>query len=106
MLGCHVVVLLFWICMMGLWLGGTSLLDMYDGILSICIYACDFNLILCVMMLSKFYQILVHIYIEMLLKYNGKQGYTHKILKSRGIFARAKLFSLTPLSVVHRIGVE
>ena len=31
MLGCDVVVLLFWICMMGLWFGGTSLLDMDDG---------------------------------------------------------------------------
>jgi len=33
------------------------------------------------MMLSKFCQIVVHIIIEMLLKYNGKQGYIHKILK-------------------------
>ena len=56
----------------------------------------------CVMMLSKFYQILIHILIEMLLKYHGKQGYIHKVLKkSRGIFARAKLSSLTLLSGVH-----
>ena len=34
--------------------------------------ACCFNLILCIMMLSKLYQILVHIIIEMLLKYNSK----------------------------------
>ena len=37
--------------------------------LSIYIYACGFNLLLCIMMLSKFCQILVHILVKMLLKY-------------------------------------
>ena len=48
----------------------------------------------CVMMLSKFYemilsklcQIIVHVLIEMLLEYNGKLGYTHKVLKKLGIY--------------------
>ena len=82
-------------------------MDMYDGILSIYIYACGLNLLLCVMMLSKFCQILVHILIEMLLKYNDKQRYIHKVLKkSRGIFARAKLSFLSPLSSVNGVGVK
>ena len=40
----------------------------------------------CVMMLSKFYQILIHILIEMLLKYHGKQGYIHKVPKKVGAY--------------------
>jgi hypothetical protein len=43
--------------------------------------ACYFNLILCIMMLSKLCQIPVHIFIKMLLKYNNKQRYIHKVLK-------------------------
>jgi hypothetical protein len=79
---------------------------MYDGILSIYIYVCGLNLLLCVMMLFKFCQILIHILIEMLLKYNGKQGYIHKVLKSRGIFSWAKLSSLILLCDVHGAGVK
>ena len=45
-------------------------------------YAYDLNLLLCVMLLSKICQILVHILIEMLLKYNGKQEYNYKVLKN------------------------
>ena len=52
----------------------------------------------CVMMLSKFYemilsklcQIIVHVLIEMLLKYNGKLGYTHKVLKKLGIYLQGQ----------------
>ena len=42
----------------------------------------------CVMMLSKFYQILIHILTEMLLKYHGKQGYIHKVLKKVGVYSQ------------------
>ena len=52
------------------------------GLLSIYMYAYDLNLLLCVMLLSKICQILVHILIEMLLKYNGKQEYNYKVLKN------------------------
>jgi len=68
---------------------------MYDGMLSINIYVCGFNLLLCVMTLSKFCQIVVHVLVQMLMKYNGKQKYIHKVLKNRGIFARVKLSCLT-----------
>ena len=62
-----------------------------------------FKLILCIKMLFKFCQILI----EVLLKYNAKQEYIHKVLKkSKGIFVGAKLSFLTPLSVVHRVGVQ
>ena len=52
------------------------------GLLSIYMYAYDLNLLLCVMLLSKICQILVHIVIEMLLKYNGKKEYNYKVLKN------------------------
>ena len=50
------------------------------------------------MMLSKFYemilsklcQIIVHVLVEMLLKYNGKLGYTHKVLKKLGIYLQGQ----------------
>ena len=61
---------------------------------------------MCVMMLPKFCQFLVHINIEMLLQYNAKQGYIHKVLKNRGIFTRTKLSSLTVLDAVDGVGVE
>ena len=77
-IGCDLVVLLFWICVMGM---RFSLLDMCDGMLSINIYVCGFNLLLCVMTLSKFCQIVVHVLVQMLMKYNGKQKYIHKVLK-------------------------
>ena len=46
------------------------------------------NLILYAMMLSKLCQILIDILIEMLLKYNGKQGYIHKVLKKVGVYSQ------------------
>ena len=61
-------------------------LDMYDGILSIYIYACGLNLVTRVMMLPKFY----HINIEMLMQYNAKQMYIHKVLKKVGVYLQGQ----------------
>ena len=47
---------------------------------------CGFNLNLGVIMLSKFFQVFVHILIEMLLKYNDKQRYIHKVLKKVEVY--------------------
>jgi len=55
------VVHLFWIWMMG-----------YYIYIYIYVCVCGFYLIMCVMMLPKFCEFLVHIVIEMLVQYNGK----------------------------------
>lgn len=63
------------------------------GLLSIYMYAYDLNLLLCVMLLSKICQILVHILIEMRLKYNGKQRYIHEVLK-KGVYSQSQNYLL------------
>jgi len=70
---------LFWICTVGCYL------SIYI------IYACGFNLVMCVMMLPKFCQFLVHIVIEMVLQYSGKQGYIHKVLKNQWYIHNGKI---------------
>ena len=78
MLGCDLMVLLFWICMMG---GSDLVLHLfwiciYDGMLSIyyqhiCMW---FQLNFVCHVAVQNCQILVHILIEVLLKYNENRG--------------------------------
>jgi len=62
--------------------------------------------LMCITILSKFCQIFVYVLIEMLLKYNANKGIFTKFLKSRVVFAREKLSSLTLLCVVDGLGVK